>query len=127
MVLFITTRGKVCCRKLIQSEKDSKYKTDFLTLSIGTKPPIDWIEHFKIFPETNEQRLQRLSGGRYKRETNDPAGRVSKAGAVKAAEEEEALDFYYHLPTYLIFEYRYMKVTDLICLAKETEEHVITY
>ena len=51
---------------------------DFLMLAIGQTPPRDWSAHFKIEPETEEQRLQRLSRQRSKR-----SFRRSTLGAMK--------------------------------------------
>ena len=89
---------------------------DFLMLAIGQTPPADWTKHFKIEPETEEQRLQRLSGQRSKR-----SFKRSTIGAIKANEDGENKDFYYHLQYYYHFQHYFMKVTDLICLVKETE------
>ena len=42
---------------------------EFLMLTIGQKPPPSWKDSFKIYPETSEERLQRLSGARFRRQT----------------------------------------------------------
>ena len=101
--------------KLSEDEKKMK-DIDFLMLAIGQTPPADWTKHFKIEPETEEQRLQRLSGQRSKR-----SFKRSTIGAIKANEDGENKDFYYHLQYYYHFQHYFMKVTDLICLVKETE------
>ena len=127
-MLFISTRGEQCCEPLRGVDKpwDEINEFDFLMLSIGQEPPKEWIKNFKVYPETDEQRLVRLSGGRMRRNSDEAADesplKPTTLGNAKATlNDETAVDFYYHLKTYWFFDVYYMKVTDLICLAKETE------
>ena len=64
--------------------------------------------------------MQRLNGGRSQR-TDSVTQVRSSVGNVKAAVNKNLVPFYYFLATYMHFDYRFMKVTDLICQVKRTE------